>query len=253
MNNNPKQIYASMIFWCDGLENSTRIQNAQYCWPLLKQLCDHINNSISSHQISCHLFDFSPTQIISDSIHIPYPKGSFQKTQKLNTIIFNYAHQHDYLMMFDSDVFFEHKDFHTVSQIIGSIENNDIITFDVAKLEQFDTNIYPPAIDRTSSNWMFAYGGYKENGPFGTGGKGGLGGVYVVDLSLLQSINGFNEKYTVWGGEDGEALARLYDTRTYFNLKPQKDTYAFHIPHFCDYANINYWHPGKNKSCSNHV
>lgn len=241
------KIYAFMAFWSDNQENSTRLRNVNYCWPRLQNLSNYINSVSQDHQFITSLFDFSENQQIPESIHIPYPKGTYKRTEKLNRIIFNYAQTYDpnYLMIIDSDVFFAEKDFPEIYKLISNINDYHVITFDMAKLDHFDT-ISTDEINRDNANWSFAYGGEKNNGPFAHGSKGGLGGVCLVDYNLVSKIGGFNEKYTVWGGEDGEIITRMCEYQDRFRMLSVNTVYGFHLPHFCDYNNQDYWKPGKN-------
>jgi CRISPR/Cas system CMR-associated protein Cmr3 (group 5 of RAMP superfamily) len=61
-------ISLNMKFWDDGQPDSTRIRNVSFSWKELKKLTSYLNSNgivaVSS------LYDFSPEQIIPDSIHI---------------------------------------------------------------------------------------------------------------------------------------------------------------------------------------
>ena len=189
--------------------------------------------------VNTTLYDFSPEQIISESNHISYPLGVYKKAEKTNLILKEQSN-YDFFMMIDCDAFFDDKDFQKLFNIIDNLEKGDVITFDLAKL---DNNVNDYIINEdfliSNANWSYAYSGNRENGPL-NGYSGGLGGVYICDLELLKSLGGFNENYIGWGGEDGDMLDRIYTSGTPFKMKPTKDFAPFHLPHFSDWGNINY-------------
>lgn len=241
-----KTISLNMKFWHDGQEDSTRTRNVIYCWNDLKKLNTFINNHSMNFNSSCYLFDFSPEKIIEDAIHIPYPIGEYKKAEKTNIILKQYVNHLDYFMMFDSDTFFDFQDYDNLIKIIDNLEKNDIITFDAAKLDDINNCFIDGVFDRTKANWSYAYSGSRENGPL-NGYRGGLGGVYIIDTSILLNLGGFDEKYIGWGGEDGEMMNRIYNSGFLNNIKPQKNIAPFHMPHFCDYGNDKYYQRFKDE------
>ena len=78
------KILLTVKFWDDGQENSTRIRNIQYTWPRLK----HLTSFLRAHSIDCDckLYDFSPTKLLEEAIHIPYELGEYKKAEKTNRI-----------------------------------------------------------------------------------------------------------------------------------------------------------------------
>lgn len=235
-----KTISLNMKFWYDGQEDSTRTRNVIYCWNNLKQLNTFVNNNSKNFTAHCYLFDFSPKKIIDDAIHIPYPIGEYKKAEKTNIILKQYVNNLDYFMMFDSDTFFDVQDYDSLIKIIDNLQENDIITFDAAKLHDINSCFTNDLFDKTKADWHYAYSGKKENGPL-NGYKGGIGGVYIIDTSILLNLGGFNEKYIGWGGEDGEMMDRIYNYGFANNIKPQQSIAPFHMPHFCDYNNEKYY------------
>jgi hypothetical protein len=186
-----KSISLNMIFWDDGQPDSTRIRNVKFTWEKLKDLANYLRiNGIDCKE---NLYDFSPEQIIKDSIHVPFPLGVFWKSEKLN-IMLKEQKDYDFFSMIDCDAFFDKVDYESVLNIMKNLEYGDIITFDLAKLEG-DVSGY--IIDDNfivdNANWSYAYSGARELGPL-RGYLGGLGGVYICDTNLLLSVNGFDEK-----------------------------------------------------------
>ena len=226
-----------MKFWDDGHPDSTRIRNVQFTYKKLKKLSTFLSES--GIVVNTTLYDFSPEQIISESNHISYPLGVYKKAEKTNLILKEQSN-YDFFMMIDCDAFFDDKDFQKLFNIIDNLEKGDVITFDLAKL---DNNVNDYIINEdfliSNANWSYAYSGNRENGPL-NGYSGGLGGVYICDLELLKSLGGFNENYIGWGGEDGDMLDRIYTSGIPFKMKPTKDFAPFHLPHFSDWGNKDY-------------
>ena len=201
-----------MKFWHDGQENSTRIRNVEYCLPKMNEL----SKFLKSNGVDCEskIYDFSFTKQIPESIHIPYNIGEYKKSEKTNLII-NENNDYDYIFMFDCDTFFINEDFVKILNLLKSVNKNEIITFDLAKLSEEDSKkvINNEITNFEPIDWWYAYAGDKKNGPFGSGHSGGIGGVYICDMNLIKSVGGFNEEYIGWGGEDGDMMGRLYESK----------------------------------------
>jgi predicted glycosyltransferase involved in capsule biosynthesis len=230
-------ISLNMKFWDDGHPDSTRIRNVKFSWNELKKLTNYLkNNGINAEST---LYDFSPEQIITDSVHIPYPLGVYKKAEKTN-IILKDKKKYDFFMMIDCDAFFYEQDYETLLNLIKGLNKGDVCTFDLAKLED---NVSDYIVDDTfiisKANWSYAYSGARENGPL-RHHTGGLGGVYLSDTELLLSLGGFDEKYEGWGGEDGDMMGRIYYTDIPHSIKPTNTFAPFHLPHFSDWSNKHY-------------
>ena len=230
-------ISLNMKFWDDGHPDSTRIRNVKFSWNELKKLTNYLkNNGINTEST---LYDFSPEQIITDSVHIPYPLGVYKKAEKTN-IILKDKKNYDFFMMIDCDAFFYEQDYETLLNLIKGLNKGDVCTFDLAKLED---NVSDYIVDDTfiisKANWSYAYSGARENGPL-RHHTGGLGGVYLSDTELLLSLGGFDEKYEGWGGEDGDMMGRIYYTDIPHSIKPTNTFAPFHLPHFSDWSNKHY-------------
>jgi len=233
-----KKTLLTMKFWTDGLENSTRIRNVKYTWKKLKKL----NSYLYDNGVECipKLYDFSPKKILDESIHIPFELGSYMKAAKTNAIIKS-NQECDFMFMFDCDAFFIENDFFYLLDIIKSLENGDIVTFDLAKLEEMDSiSVIENDEIKESFNWSYAYSGDKKNGPLCCGYKGGLGGVYICDLNLLKNLSGFNEKYIGWGGEDSEMIDRIYSSEKKYRHIPVNNIAPFHLSHISNWSSEKY-------------
>lgn len=227
----------NMKFWDDGQPNSTRLRNVLFTWPKIIDFTNFlIKNGINA---KCTLYDFSPEKLINDSIHIPYPLGTYKKAEKTN-IILKEQKDFDFFMMVDCDAFFDVSDYDNFLEIFHNLKNGDVVTFDLAKLND---NVNEYIIDNNfnieKADWSYAYSGNRNNGPL-NGYVGGLGGVYLCDTNLLIDLGGFDEKYVGWGGEDGDMLGRIWSSTIPHEFKPVRNFAPYHLPHYSDWGNKLY-------------
>jgi len=230
-------ISLNMKFWDDGNPDSTRIRNVNFSWGELKKLSLFLSEN--GVNVNTTLYDFSPNQIILDSIHIPYPLGVYKKAEKTN-IILKEKKDYDFFMVIDCDAFFYEQDYDKLLELIKNLNKGDVCTFDLAKLEDNVSNyIIDNSFKIEMSDWSYAYSGNRNNGPL-NGYIGGLGGVYLCDTELLLKLNGFDEKYEGWGAEDGDMLSRIWESDIHHTFKPTRNFAPFHLPHFSDWGNEKY-------------
>jgi predicted glycosyltransferase involved in capsule biosynthesis len=234
-----KKILITTKFWTDGVENSTRLRNVMFCYPKMIELTDYLK----SNGVDCEfkIYDFSPERIIDVAEHRPYKLSEYKKAEKTNLII-NENSNFNYIFMFDSDEFFDEKDYTNILNILNNLGDRKIYTFDAAKLEQDTVNKLKnnETVNFFEEQYSFAYSGKKENGPLFAGIVGGLGGVFICDLDLLRENGGFDQSFVGWGGEDGDMLSRIMYSGKEYQLLPQRDFFPFHLPHFSDWSNEKY-------------
>jgi len=240
-------VSVNIRFWTDGREQSDRVRNAKYCWEQLKNLKDYLQKSHKMN-ISINLFDFSEEKQIDDAIHIAFPTKDYKLAEKTNHIIqHNIKTKTDVIMVMDGDLFFSPEDYHFIHPLLTSVRHGDIITFDAlnVKFENLKEYIKDGHVCRSMvKNKKYFYTPFPDKGPL-AGCGGGLGGTFMLHTKLIHSIGGFNNEYTAWGGEDGDALNRLWGLRfkQRIALRSQRDFCPLHIDHFRDFKNTNY----KNK------
>ena len=147
---------------------------------------------------------------------------------------------YDFFMMVDCDAFFHKDDYNKFLEIFKFLNDGDVVTFDLAKLEdRVSEYIIDGEFQIEKADWSYAYSGNRNNGPL-NGYLGGLGGVYICDTNLLIKLGGFNEKYVGWGGEDGDMLDRIWSSQIPHSFKPVRNFAPFHLPHFSDWGNKLY-------------
>ena len=233
-----KKILLTMLFWTDGQSQSTRERNVKFTFPKIIDLTEFLNKN----NIECEfkLYDFSPIKVIYDSIHIPYELGDYKRSEKINLIL-KQNENFDFVFMFDCDTFFNESNFLQILNIINNLEKGDIVTFDAAKLKEEDLDLIFKTgnVDEKTTDWWYAYSGEKKYGPL-NGRAGGLGGVFICDIDLILGNGGFDEKYVGWGGEDGDMLDRIINSKKLNRLTPTRDFAPYHLPHFVDLNNEKY-------------
>ncbi len=237
----------NMRFWTDEKKESHRNRNTLYCWNELKKLKNFLLEK--NIDIKINLFDFSETKQIEDAIHIAYPKNEYKLAEKTNHIIKNNVDNNtDVMMIMDGDLFFSPEEYHLLPPLLTSVCHGDIVTFDAQNvkfenLENFTQN--GKVIRSLVKPIKYFYSPFPLKGPLHACG-GGLGGSFMIHTELINSIGGFNVEYTAWGGEDGDALDRLWGKRfkQRISLRSQRDFCPLHIDHFRDFKNKNY----KNKN-----
>lgn len=240
-------ISINIRFWTDGRKNSDRNRNTEYCWNELKKLNKFLKKNGVEAQIN--LFDFSEEKQFDDAIHHKFDRLDYKLAEKTNKIIeYNANNNIDVMMVMDGDLFFSPEDYELLPPLLTSVRYGDIITFDALNVKFDNLKLYSKddKVCRSMVNpKKYFYTPFPDKGPLHSCG-GGLGGTFIIHTKLIQSIGGFNIEYESWGGEDGDALNRLWGKRfkERIQLRSQREFCPLHIDHFRDFKNKNY----KNKN-----
>ena len=234
-----KRITGVMPFWTDGSKDSTRDKNVIFAWEELKKLSKFLNEN--NTEMNVVLYDYSPIKIHNESVHIPYELNTFKKSKKINQMIKDNDDCH-YIFFFDCDVFFDQKDYNGILKLINNASENQIYTFDAAKLDKEDSEYVRNGgeINKNNIDWKFAFSGAKERGPLYQL-SGGLGGTFFITRNLLLQVNGFDESFETWGGEDGDALNKIFVNKLNFDFKPVRELFPFHLYHETFWGDSKYY------------
>lgn len=218
----------NMMFWTDGKENSTRERNANYAIKELDNLCNFLNTYI---KVNYNIWDYSPTSILDQSIHIPYPLAVYKRSEKINKILSQT--NTDLFSIIDSDCFLYKEDYIKLADLIILNGVESCYTFDVNDLNEEDsTHVINQTkqIEECITSNRFP------------GRAGGFGAFFICNTNILKDMGGFDEKFTTWGGEDGEIYNRIYYNGNIKKVPSKTEQIKlYHLSHFCDRENINYF------------
>lgn len=203
----------NIIFW-RGFDFEARKKNLQFTRKRLDSFVEFCcNRGINAKAL---VFDFSENQEIENSIHISYPNNEFRKSEKINKLLeFNKInHDPDTFCFLDSDIFFLEKDYNILFELIVSLQDKHIFqgnVLDVQNLHGIDFN------NNTASNMQTKYRGVD-----------GIGGFWIVKFNEVFSIGGYDERFTIWGGEDDNLVERMKNNGCITNKVPVD---LYHLPH----------------------
>lgn len=218
-----------MMFWTDGLENSTRLRNIKHTSKKLRELTDFLN----TQNIVCNskIYDYSPEQLIEESIHIPYPVGVYKRSEKINNILNNTTS--DLFAIIDCDCFIANEDYEALANTINSTSLQSCITFDVIDFSESQTE---SVVNTGCVDGSFVMGSRFP------GRAGMLGALFITNTENLKAHGGFDLKFTTWGGEDGEIYDKIWRDNSITKLPVRRDKIKlYHLSHVSDRSNINYF------------
>lgn len=218
----------NLMFWSDCLPNSTRERNVYYAVDKLNELNAILKKSIDSE---INIIDYSKTQVLKDSRHIPYPDSVYKRSEKINNLLKEC--DKDLFGVIDADCFIKEDHYEKLRDLILTNGAKSCFTFDTCDFSAEDTakilfeNANPDSLPHSSRF---------------PGRAGGFGGFFIVNAETLRQHNGFDEKFKTWGGEDGEVYDRVFYDNTVKNVSIlSNEITVYHLNHFCDSENINYF------------
>ena len=205
-----------MLFW-RGADFENRLKNAIFCLNRLKHFALYANNM--GLDVDVLFFDFSSNKShVDGAIHIPCIPGSFMRSEKLNMVIeYNYLFKTpDLFCVLDSDVFFMKDDYDKLIFEISNLNKNTIINGNVLDIKDGHS------IDLTENTISMM------NVTTNIRVVGGLGGFFIIDFNELFNSGGYDERFTIWGGEDDDIAHRLKNNG--LCIKKTNVT-LYHLPH----------------------
>lgn len=216
-----------MAFWTDGEAYSTRERNVKLTWPYLKDMVEYFNQK--GVPASAKLFDYSPEKIIDGAIHIPYPLGTYKRSEKLNNIV-NSLPEEDNVSLIDCDIFIHRSQWDALIQHVLQVKYDVGFFYNFAKVEYMNGTPLD-ALDPTAPHPTAYSKGYC----------GGFGGLQLSSIKVIKDLGGYDEKFTTWGGEDGDLMDRYLKAKFHRIGVSEDDVLPLHLPHFEDRENILYF------------
>lgn len=218
----------NLLFWDDCLPNSTRLRNVKYIINRLTDLNSFLRGKIDSE---INIIDYSNHQILDGSKHIPYPAGVYKRSEKINKLL--QGCNKDLFGVIDGDCFLKEDHYKIFLDTLLINGKNCCYTFDVCDFSEKDTEqILYDSVD-------------PDTLPFTTrfpGRAGGLGALFITDTVNLKKHNGFNEKFTTWGGEDGEIYDKICRDDKITKVATTSDKITlYHLNHFSNRSDIRYF------------
>tara|TARA_R110000868_G_scaffold411020_1_gene701364 strand:+ start:137 stop:841 length:705 start_codon:yes stop_codon:yes gene_type:complete len=218
----------NLIYWDDCLPNSTRLRNVKYIINELKNLNLFLKEEIDSE---INIIDYSKKQILEGSKHVPYADGVYKRSEKINRLL--YKCDKDLFGVIDADCFLKKVHYKTFRDSLLNNGKNCCYTYDVCDFSAQDTE-----------QILYNYGD-PDTLPVTNrfpGRTGGLGAFFITDTVNLKKHNGFDEKFTTWGGEDGEIYGRIQRDNKITKVATTYDKITlYHLNHFSNRSDIRYF------------
>lgn len=203
-------------FWSNN--NHERLRNVKFSSEKINDLVDFLYEK----GVDCNftLFDFSEKKQIEDSVHFPYDPKSYDRSKKMNICIKYLIEKEnpEFICQFDSDIFVDEKNYQKFFDLIQNATRDEFYiaqVFDISEMSLPFINFSTFKVD--TSKLMYTVRNIT-----------GLGAVFLTKTSNIKDIGGFDERFTVWGGEDDDLADRLLKTnkkRKFFNFN------FYHLPH----------------------
>lgn len=198
-------------------EIEERKQNFKFTTYQIKKLISFLEKN--KIECSLHLYCFGKENLLKDSIHVNLEALNYHRSFKINYAIKDIIRKEikpDLFCCFDSDIFILEQDYEKFLSYINNTNfKNKYLTakwYDSSHREDFD---------------FFKYN-YVNNIRVETIRASDASGFFVVNFEILKSIGGYDERFTVWGGEDNDLCIRLNKK----NIKKQWiDFFFVHLKH----------------------
>jgi carbamoyltransferase len=221
-----------MLFWTDGLENSTRERNVNFTWNYLKNMTRYLQSR--GVECKCTLYDYSPEKLMNEAIHIPYPLGTFKKAEKLKAIIDSLSDE-EYVCNVDSDVFVHKSEWDGLFNIITNLDPVTAELFNFREIEPQELYV----------NFNTGEASLEKNTPckylFTPGHSGSFGGFFIARIRAIKEAGNFDPRCKVWGAEDDGLLNNWISKNYRYNRTRDLDITPVHLSHIVDRTNPLYY------------
>jgi hypothetical protein len=207
------KITFNILFW-KGFDFENRLRNLEFSWFRLKKFVSYLKEK--GIESECLLFDFSEENILPESIHIPYPDGVYKRSEKINRVLIHNKETYnpEIICVLDSDIFFEEDQYDKFIQIIKDLKDKEVLIPNLSDI-----------IDHNEVDFI----NKKINNPRTVNrGLGGLGAFFMLRFNELFNVGGFDERFTIWGGEDDNISIRLSNNGCSVD---RIDIKLYHLPH----------------------
>ena len=155
-----------------------------------------------------------------DAVHIPFPTGSFRKAEKINAVIdHNRPVNPDYIGISDADLVIRDEDFDLLVEHMKCFRDDRYYVCEVDDVQE-------------ESDIDFLHGEFRTHDlcvkPRERLYTADLGGLFFAPFRAMDRSGVFDERFTVWGGEDNAASFKLQEC----GLKPTPLLIRpLHLPH----------------------
>lgn len=179
-------------------ETKEREENFKFSTQHLKKLISFLEKN--GVECSLHLYCFGKKNLLNDSNHVNLEALHYHRSFKINYVIKDIIKnklEPDIFCCVDADIFILERNF---LNLLDYIKNTNFkcnyLTaqwYDSSHREDFDfnTNIH------------------VDNIRVETIRSSDASGFFLIDFKILKSIGGYDERFTVWGGEDNDLHIRL--------------------------------------------
>lgn len=210
MNN---KIIINILYWDAG--EKARLDNTNLSWYYLNRMVAEAAKD--DLIIEPFLFDFSEEKVLEDAIHIPYPKGEYKRSEKINKVIRHHGGYDGYFAIMDSDLIIKESDYEKFFYFIKTLKPKRFYTFGLD-----DVNSYN-GIDFENKKIEFEKVTFEPRIL-----EPDLGALFLIHIDALCRVGGFDESFTVYGGEDNKISYALQDLGYIKNILPMN---PLHLPH----------------------
>ena len=208
------KIKINVLFW-QNEEDSQRLKNVNLSWFYLKKFCEYAKTK--DLDVEAFLFDFSEFQVLGEAIHLPYEKGSYKRSHKINDVIEYHSNEECYFSIMDSDIIFKSSDYDTLIYLLKKLKDDKFYVFRVDDVQSMDGLDY----DNNNIEFINVKSTPRNYEP-------DLGGFFVMNIKLLQKAGRFSEEFIIWGGEDCDLSYKIQDLGYKKIILP---ILPLHLPH----------------------